>query len=105
AKFALPHMISRKRGVITNISSILSVRVSNYDEIAYYASKAAVNHLTKSLAVRHAREGIRCNAILPWLMNTPLIHAHAAAAATHGGLEAALRDRDEIWRTCGQRSA
>jgi NAD(P)-dependent dehydrogenase (short-subunit alcohol dehydrogenase family) len=105
AKFALPHMISRRRGVITNISSILSVRVSNYEEIAYYASKAAVNHLTKALAVRHAREGIRCNAILPGLMNTPLIHAHAGVAASHGGLEAALRERDEISPTGVQGSA
>jgi NAD(P)-dependent dehydrogenase (short-subunit alcohol dehydrogenase family) len=105
SKFALPHMIQRRRGVITNISSILSVRISNYDEIAYYASKAAVNQLTKAIAVRHAREGIRCNAILPGLMDTPLIHAHAGVAATHGGLAAALRERDEMSPTGAQGSA
>jgi NAD(P)-dependent dehydrogenase (short-subunit alcohol dehydrogenase family) len=105
AKYALPHMISRHRGVIINISSILSVRVSNYDELAYYASKAAVNHLTKAIAVRHARDGIRCNAILPGLINTPLIHANAGVIATHGSLEAALRERDAVSPTGTQGTA
>ena len=105
AKYALPHMISRHRGVIINISSILSVRVSNYDELAYYASKAAVNHLTKAIAVRHARDGIRCNAILPGLINTPLIHANAGVIATHGSLEAALRERDAVSPTGMQGTA
>ena len=43
-KHALPIMERQSRGVITNISSILSVRVSWYDQVAYYASKAGVDH-------------------------------------------------------------
>src|SRR5262245_29153299 len=77
-KHALPLMERQRRGVITNISSILSVRVSWYDQIAYYASKAGVDHLTRAVAVKYAAKGIRCNAILPGLMDTPLLYANPA---------------------------
>ena len=95
AKYVLPIMQRQRRGVITNISSILSVRVSQYDEVAYYASKAAVNHLTKAIAVKFAGDGIRCNAILPGLIHTPLLYANPdVVSASHGGVEAMVRERD-----------
>ena len=75
-KYVLPYMLEESSGVITNISSILSVRISQYNEVAYYASKAAVNQLTKAIAIRYAGEGIRANAILPGLMHTPLLYAN-----------------------------
>jgi NAD(P)-dependent dehydrogenase (short-subunit alcohol dehydrogenase family) len=40
--------------------------------IAYEVSKAALNRLTLSVALSHAKHGVRCNAILPGLMDTPM---------------------------------
>lgn len=71
----VPIMIQQARGVITNISSIASIRYTGYPYPAYYASKAAVNQLTVSIALEHASQGIRANAILPGLMDTPHIYA------------------------------
>ena len=78
AKAALPHMLKQQRGVITNISSSAGIRYTGYPYASYYASKGGVNQFTVGLALQYARDGIRCNAILPGLMDTPLIYAQIA---------------------------
>lgn len=94
-KYVLPIMLRQGRGAITNISSILSVRISRYDQVAYYASKAGVDHLTRAVAVRYADKGIRCNAIQPGLINTPLLYANQEVVIdAHGSMEAMVADRD-----------
>ena len=77
-KAALPIMLAQKRGVITNISSSAGLRYTGYPYASYYASKGGVNQFTVGLAVQYAAQGIRCNAILPGLMDTPLIYAQIA---------------------------
>ena len=72
-KHVLPTMLARRSGAIVNVSSIAAVRYTGYPYAAYYAAKAAVNNFTMGLALQYAREGIRVNAIMPGLMNTPLI--------------------------------
>ncbi len=72
-KHVLPHMLTRRSGAIVNVSSIAAVRYTGYPYAAYYAAKAAVNNFTMGLALQYARDGIRVNAIMPGLMNTPLI--------------------------------
>jgi NAD(P)-dependent dehydrogenase (short-subunit alcohol dehydrogenase family) len=72
-KHVLPHMLARQSGAIVNVSSIAAVRYTGYPYAAYYAAKAAVNNFTLGLALQYARDGIRANAIMPGLMNTPLI--------------------------------
>jgi NAD(P)-dependent dehydrogenase (short-subunit alcohol dehydrogenase family) len=74
AKHVLPVMLQQKRGVITNISSVASIRYVGYDYASYYASKGGVNQFTVGLALQYAAHGIRANAILPGLMDTPLIY-------------------------------
>lgn len=57
-------------GVILNISSLASIAGANM--IAYEVSKAALNRLTTATAQGSAAKGVRCNAILPGLMDTPM---------------------------------
>jgi NAD(P)-dependent dehydrogenase (short-subunit alcohol dehydrogenase family) len=73
-KHVLPHMLARKAGAIVNVSSIAAIRWTGYPYAAYYAAKAAVNNFTMGLALQYAKDGIRANAVMPGLMNTPLIH-------------------------------
>ncbi|MEQ8346728.1 MAG: SDR family oxidoreductase [Sneathiellaceae bacterium] len=67
---ALPHMRRQGSGVITNISSIASV--SYLKAPVYSTTKAAMNMLTRQVAIANAPHGIRCNVILPGFIDTPL---------------------------------
>jgi NAD(P)-dependent dehydrogenase (short-subunit alcohol dehydrogenase family) len=89
----LPVMEAQGRGAIVNVSSIASIRWTGLPYAAYAASKAAVNQLTQSVAVEYAAKGIRCNAVLPGLMDTPLVAA-SLAEAYGGDLEAARAARN-----------
>ncbi len=64
----VPKMAASGGGVIVNISSISGVVGQNNIHHGYNASKGAIRVLTKSVAVRHAPEGIRANSIHPGLM-------------------------------------
>jgi NAD(P)-dependent dehydrogenase (short-subunit alcohol dehydrogenase family) len=68
----LPQMLKQGKGAILNISSIGAVR-SGYRTFIYTVSKAGVNALTRSLSIEYADKGIRVNAIMPGLIDTPLI--------------------------------
>lgn len=78
AKAVLPAFLAQKRGVIVNISSLAAIRWTGYPYFAYYASKAAVVQATTALALQYAPHGIRANAILPGLIDTPLIYKQIA---------------------------
>jgi len=69
-KAALPVMREQQAGVITNVSSVAAV--CSTPTVAYKTSKAGLNAYTQALAVANARFGIRVNAIMPGLMNTPM---------------------------------
>lgn len=72
-KHTLPGMLAAGRGAIVNVSSLAAVRHLGYDYPAYMAGKAALNQLTVALALTHARDGIRANAVLPGYIDTPLV--------------------------------
>jgi len=72
-KRVLPEMVRQGRGAIVNVSSVASITTINLPMISYYSSKAGVNHFTRAIAVEYASKGIRCNAVLPGLINTPMI--------------------------------
>jgi NAD(P)-dependent dehydrogenase (short-subunit alcohol dehydrogenase family) len=69
-KYVLPVMREQRHGAIVNVSSIASIAASGL--AGYKTSKAGLNALTHSLATGNAQYGIRVNAILPGLMNTPM---------------------------------
>ncbi len=60
----LPLMLAAGRGAIVNVSSEASFRASA-SGVAYAASKAAVNSLTRSTALFYKGRGVRCNAVAP----------------------------------------
>ncbi|MGJ5010461.1 SDR family NAD(P)-dependent oxidoreductase [Bradyrhizobium oligotrophicum] len=67
------HMLAAKSGSIVNIGSMSGFIVNKPQEQCFYnASKAAVHHLTKSLAAEWGARGIRVNAVAPTYIETPL---------------------------------
>ncbi|RYF33306.1 MAG: glucose 1-dehydrogenase [Comamonadaceae bacterium] len=75
AREVVPHMIRQGGGSIINISSIASRKWSPMQFLSYSTSKAALNHMTRVVARQYAPHQVRCNAIVPGLIDTP----HAAA--------------------------
>jgi NAD(P)-dependent dehydrogenase (short-subunit alcohol dehydrogenase family) len=69
-KYVLPVMEKQESGSIINVSSVAAVCAVRY--VAYKISKSAVNSLTHQLAMKYAKNGIRVNAIMLGLMNTPM---------------------------------
>jgi len=69
-KYVLPVMEKQEGGCIINISSAAAVAAVSM--LAYKTSKAGVNALTHSIAMKHAKKGIRVNALMLGLLNTPM---------------------------------
>jgi len=92
-KVVIPSMVERGRGVITNISSVAGIRYTGYPYTSYYAAKGAVNQFTVGVALQYARNGIRCNAILPGLMDTPLIYQQITGQ--YGSPDDMVKERHE----------
>ena len=69
-RHAVPSMRDRGTGAIVNVSSIAAV--CSAPLLAYKVSKAGVNALTHQLAMDNARYGVRVNAVMPGLIDTPM---------------------------------
>jgi NAD(P)-dependent dehydrogenase (short-subunit alcohol dehydrogenase family) len=91
----LPHMTRQGKGAIVNIASVSGIRWLGVPYISYAATKAAIIHFTRVIALQYARSGIRANSILPGMMNTPMVHAAEVIAAYGGSAEEMVRRRDE----------
>lgn len=72
---AAKHMAAQGGGSIINISSV-GGSVPDISQIAYGTSKAAINYLTKLIAVQEARNAVRCNAVLPGMTATEAVEKH-----------------------------
>lgn len=72
---AVKHMAASGGGSIINISSV-GGKVPDISQVAYGTSKAAINYLTKLIAVQEAKHHIRCNAILPGMTATEAVEKH-----------------------------
>ena len=71
---AAKHMANHG-GSIINISSVGGL-VPDISQVAYGTSKAAINYLTKLIAVHEAKNNIRCNAVLPGMTATEAVEKH-----------------------------
>ena len=86
-KMAIPLMRASGGGSIVNISSISGI-IAGHNLAAYNSAKAAVRHLSKSVALHCAKQGngIRCNSVHPVFIDTPILDGMAAG----GDRQAAL---------------
>jgi NAD(P)-dependent dehydrogenase (short-subunit alcohol dehydrogenase family) len=79
SKEVLPGMIARRSGVIVNIASVNAMAF--FANEGYSAAKAGMLSLTRSIAVRYGRDGIRCVAIAPGTIRTPIWREREEKAA------------------------
>lgn len=77
----LPGMVAKRSGAIVNVSSVNAL--AHFGNEAYSAAKAGLLALTRSIAVRYGRDGVRCNAVVPGTIRT---HVWDRALATDPGL-------------------
>jgi NAD(P)-dependent dehydrogenase (short-subunit alcohol dehydrogenase family) len=76
SKFALPHMLERGSGCILFTSSTSSLG-GDVAQFSYGASKAMVNWYVMTIATTYGKQGIRCNAVIPGVIQTPAMMAWA----------------------------
>ena len=69
---AVRHMAEQGGGSIINVSSVGGL-VPDISQVSYGTSKAAINYLTKLIAVHEAKNSIRCNAVLPGMTATDAV--------------------------------
>lgn len=91
-KHVIPHMAAGGGGSIVNIASIAGTRWLGVSYAAYYASKAALLHLTRTSAVEYARQGVRINAVSPGAMQTPIVEHTAGISGVDSD------DVEDMWR-------
>ncbi|QBY00500.1 SDR family oxidoreductase [Rhodophyticola sp. CCM32] len=81
SRACLPVMEAAGKGALVFISSLAGLRAGPYSYISYEASKAALQRMSQSIAREYAPKGIRANAILPGLIETPHVQAFVAPDA------------------------
>src|SRR5262249_49487925 len=69
----LPHMIARGHGSIINVASTTGSHDACAHAVAYVASKGGVTLLTRAMAIDHAKQGIRINALCPGPTDTAML--------------------------------
>lgn len=84
----------RVRSVV-NVGAVAGRRWTGVPMLPYATSKGAVEPFTRSVALEFARDGIRCNCVLPGLMDTPFIRKPLNNAYSNGDLDDMLAIRDE----------
>jgi NAD(P)-dependent dehydrogenase (short-subunit alcohol dehydrogenase family) len=72
-KYGVPAMLDSGGGSIINVASFVAWMGAATSQTAYTSSKGAVLSMTREIAVEYARVGIRCNALCPGPIDTPLL--------------------------------
>ena len=91
SKHAIPEMRERGGGAIVNLSSVQAF-ASQRGVAAYTASKGGINALTRAMALDHAEENIRVNAVCPASVDTPMLRWSAGLFKGDKSVEETLED-------------
>jgi dihydroanticapsin dehydrogenase len=75
-RYAIPYMLEQGGGSLINTTSVNGIVAEPYLTV-YAASKGAIVMLSKGIALDYVKRGIRCNAIAPGWVDTPVNYAHA----------------------------
>ncbi len=73
SRACLPHMIAQGNGSVINVASTTGSHDACAHAVAYVSSKGGVTLMTRAMAIDHARQGIRVNAICPGPTDTPML--------------------------------
>lgn len=91
----LPQMLKQGSGVILNMSSVGAI-IHELPELLLYAiSKEGVNTLTRCLAFELADKGIRVNALMPGMIDTPMSYGKELLGVRGGDIERMRRYKNE----------
>jgi NAD(P)-dependent dehydrogenase (short-subunit alcohol dehydrogenase family) len=91
SRHAIPQMRQRGGGAIVNVSSVQAF-ASQRGVAAYTASKGAINALTRAMALDHAQENIRVNAVCPASVDTPMLRWSANLFKGNKSVEETLKE-------------
>lgn len=97
SKYAMPHLIASPTGNIVNTTSY-TASAAIADRAAYVASKGAVSALTRAMAVDHAPDRVRVNAVAPGTVDSPYFAEMIRADADPQGLRRSLDERSLLGR-------
>jgi NAD(P)-dependent dehydrogenase (short-subunit alcohol dehydrogenase family) len=93
-KHTLPTLQGKGGGSIVNVSSIAGVTWYGRPTIAYASSKAALNQFTRAIAAQYGPSNIRCNAVMPGMIDTPRSYLQVQTL-WKGDVEAMRRERSK----------
>jgi NAD(P)-dependent dehydrogenase (short-subunit alcohol dehydrogenase family) len=86
-KAVLPVMREQARGVVLNVGSIGGLKHLGHHHVGYSAGKAALVQFTRQIAVQYGPMGIRCNTIIPGMIDAPLLEHRVSKLAGRADLE------------------
>lgn len=92
ARHVIPHMAAAGGGAIVNTTSYTATSAIG-NRAAYVASKGAISALTRAMAIDHAKEGIRVNAVAPGTIDSPYFTRIFESSSDPKGLRAAFEAR------------
>lgn len=93
-KYVLPIMEKQGSGAIVNVASIAGLRHIGNNHVGYAAAKAGLIQMTRAVAIKYAKAGIRANSVVPGLMHTPLVEARLGGQYGGGDVAALIKKRD-----------
>lgn len=102
AKVGLPYLLKAGRGSIVNVGSVGGARHLGHDHVGYSAGKAGLVQFTRQIAVQYGPHNIRCNTVIPGLMDTPLLEHRVSRQAGRKNLQA-LREEARTRVPLGRR--
>lgn len=97
SKYALPYLSQSPAGNIVNITSYTTTTAIG-NRAAYVASKGAISALTRAMAVDHAPDGVRVNAVAPGTVDSPYFAQMIADSPNPGELRRSLDERALLGR-------